>query len=490
MPAVGQALLIFAGSSAPAMIRKLLRRFIAALFVCTAVSASAQFEPDADSTLIRSVYDAALTRGEAYDNLRSLCKDVGHRLSGSQGAEKAVAWAARLMEAAGLENVRLQPVTVPHWERGTPERCILLTTGDTLDVLALGGSVPTDGVREAEVVKFSSLNALDAAAEGSLSGKIAFLDQPMNPKLIDTFNAYGSCAGARVNGPSAAARKGAAAFIMRSVTLRADDFPHTGVLSYDRDTDSIPAFALSTNSAFRLSEAIRANGTARLSLYSDCRRLPDVLSHNVIGELRGTEFPEKVITVGGHLDSWDVGEGAHDDGAGVVQSLEVLRIFIELGIRPRHTLRCVFFMNEENGSRGAKTYAEYCLEAGETHLAAMESDRGGFAPRGFHVDGADRHIETLRLYLPLFEPYLVHVIKRGYGGVDINPLRAENVPLIGVVPDSQRYFDVHHSADDVFENVNKRELELGAAGMTSLIYLIDKYGFPDNEGARMEKVLR
>lgn len=463
----------------PAMIPELLRRFLAVLFACIALSVSAQIDYVEDSTLIRAVYDAALTRGEAYENLRSLCKDVGHRLSGSPGAEKAVAWAARRMEAAGLENVRLQPVTVPHWERGAPERCILLTTGDTLDVLALGGSVPTEGVLEAEVVKFSSLNALNEAPEASLSGKIAFLDQPMNPKLIDTFNAYGSCAGARVNGPSAAARKGAAAFVMRSVTLRADDFPHTGVLFYDRETDSIPAFALSTNSAFRLGEALRDNGTVRLSLYSDCRRLPDAPSHNVIGELRGTQFPEKVITVGGHLDSWDVGEGAHDDGAGVVQALEVLRIFKLLDIRPRHTLRCVFFMNEENGSRGAKAYAEACREAGETHLAAMESDRGGFAPRGFHIDGADRYIDALRAYLPLFEPYFVHVIKRGYGGVDINPLRAENVPLIGVVPDSQRYFDVHHSANDVFENVNKRELELGAAGMASLIYLIDKYGFPE-----------
>ena len=166
------------------------------------------------------------------------------------------------------------------------------------------------------------------------------------------------------------------------------------------------------------------------------------------------------------------------DGAGVIQALEVLRLFKVLGIKPRHTLRCVFFMNEENGSKGAKAYAQMCKERGEIHLAAMESDRGGFAPRGFHIDATPLHVEYLQQWLPLFEPYLMHIVKPGYGGVDINPLKEFGTPLIGVVPDSQRYFDVHHTAYDVFETVNQRELELGAAGMTSLVYLIDKYGFP------------
>ena len=448
---------------------------LASAILITAPRAAAQ----SDSLQIRAIYDAALTDGHAYENLRSLCKDVGPRLSGSEGAAHAVRWSAELMDTYGFDRVWLSPVTVPHWERGAPETCILTATGDTLDVLALGGSMPTEGTLEGEVVMFQSMQALKEAPENSLSGKIAFLDQPMNAKLIYTFNAYGGCAGARVYGPSEAAKKGAAGFVMRSLGLRADDFPHTGVLYYDPETDSIPAFALSTNSAHRLGEHLRENGTARLSLTSHCRTLPDAESHNVMAELRGSEFPEKVITVGGHLDSWDVGEGAHDDGAGVVQSLEILRIFKETGIRPRHTLRCVFFMNEENGSRGAKAYAKMCKEAGETHLAAMESDRGGFAPRGFHIDADDFYINALREYLPLFEPYFIHVMERGGSGVDISPLKGKDTPLIGVVPDSQRYFDVHHTANDVFENVNKRELELGAASMASLIYLIDAYGFPE-----------
>jgi hypothetical protein len=432
-----------------------------------------------DSLTMRQIYDEALQNGHAYDNLRSLCKEVGHRLSGSANAEKAVAWSAALMERYQFDRVRLQPIMVPHWERGAPELCILSATGDTLDVLALGGSVATAGTVQAEVVMFHSLQAIKEAPEGSLTGKIAFLNTAMNAKMIDAFNAYGACANGRVYGPSEAASKGALAFVMRSVGMRADDFPHTGVLHYDAGIDSIPAFALSTNAAFKLANLVREQGQVELALTAHCRQLPDAPSHNVMAELRGTEFPDKVITIGGHLDSWDVGEGAHDDGAGVIQALEVLRLFKVLGIEPRYTIRCVFFMNEENGSRGAKAYPKMCADAGETHFAAMESDRGGFSPRGFHIDGDEMYIEHLRSYLPLFEPYLVHVIQRGYGGVDINPLRSPTTPLIGVVPDSQRYFDVHHTANDVFENVNRRELELGAAGMASLVYLIDKYGFPE-----------
>ena len=428
---------------------------------------------------MRSIYDEALEYGHACRNLEELCKDIGARLSGSKGAARAVEWGYERMQAYDLQGLRKQEINVPHWERGAPELCILLDNGDSLDVLALGHSVATGGMIEAEVLSYRSLQALKEAPEGELEGRIAFLDQPMNVRLIETFNAYGSCAGARVNGPSEAAKKGAIAFVMRSITLRADDAPHTGVLFYDQEVDSIPAFAMSSRSAHRLSRHLDETGKARLALRSDCRRLPDAPSHNVMAELRGSEFPEKVITVGGHLDSWDVGEGAHDDGAGVVQALEVLRIFKALGIRPRHTIRSVFFMNEENGSRGAKAYARLCEEEGVQHLAAMESDRGGFTPRGFHFDANETYIDYFRSFLPLFEPYFIHVMQKGYGGVDINPLRSPTTPLIGFVPDSQRYFDVHHSANDVFESVNCRELHLGAAAMASLIYLIDRYGLPE-----------
>ena len=432
-----------------------------------------------DSLQIREIFDEALVNGQGYENLRELCKDIGHRLSGSENLEKAVVWSEAKMKSYGFDKIWLEPVMVPKWVRGAPEKCRIISENRELDVLALGFSTGTNGKLKGEVVEFQTLQALKDAPQGSLTGKIAFLNQGMNAKLIDTFNAYGGCAGGRVVGPSEAAKKGAIGFVMRSVGLRADDFPHTGVMVYEAGTDSIPAFALSTNSAFYLARSLDANPMLELELESDCKLYPDVLSHNVVAEITGSVFPNHVITVGGHLDSWDVGEGAHDDGAGVVQALEMLRIFKALGIKPKHSIRCVFFTNEENGSRGGQAYAENCKDRGDKHIAAMESDRGGFTPRGFHIDGTSTDIAYLRKWLPLFEPYNIHIIKKGYGGVDINYLRDTGAALIGVVPDSQRYFDVHHTSNDVFEHVNQRELELGTASMTALIYLIDKYGMPE-----------
>ncbi len=432
-----------------------------------------------DSLFIRGVYDEVLTEGHAYENLRQLCKDVGHRLSGSEGAANAVKWSEAKMLSYGFDKVWLEAVTVPKWTRGEKEKCKITETGQDLDVLALGFSVGTNGSLTAEVVEFETMQALKDAPEGSLEGKIAFLNQAMNPKLISTFSAYGGCSGGRVRGASEAAKKGAIAFVMRSLGLRADDFPHTGVMFYAEDVDSIPAFALSTNSSFILANLMDEKESVSLTLESNCEFHPDVTSHNVVAQITGSENPEKVITVGGHLDSWDVGEGAHDDGTGVIQSLEVLRLFKALDYKPRHTVRCVFFMNEENGARGGRTHAEECRKRGDKHLAAMESDRGGFAPRGFTVDASKMEIEYLAEWVDLFEPYNIHFIKPGYGGVDIGPLKEFGTPLIGFVPDSQRYFDVHHTENDVFENVNQRELELGAASMASLIYLIDRYGMPE-----------
>lgn len=455
--------------------RDFLKWSVISLSLLISSSALAQ----ADSLQLRGIYDLALTEGHAYENLRQLCKDVGNRLSGSENAEKAVRWSKAKMESYNFDKVWLESLMVPKWTRGEQETCYLLPERTPLKVLALGFSVRTDGPLEAEIVEFETMQALKDAPEGSLDGKIAFLNQAMNAKLISTFSAYGGCSGGRVRGPSVAAEKGAIGFVMRSLGLRADDFPHTGVMYYSDETDSIPAFALSTNASYALSQHLEKNGSARIVLESNCAFHPDVESHNVVGEITGSEYPNKVITIGGHLDSWDVGEGAHDDGAGVIQSLEVLRLIKESGIEPKHTIRCVFFMNEENGARGGRAYAEYCRERGDEHLVAMESDRGGFTPRGFTVDGLSAEIDYLAEWVSLFEPYNIHFIKKGYGGVDINPLKESGTPLIGFVPDSQRYFDVHHTENDVFENVNQRELELGAATMTSLIYLIDKYGMPE-----------
>lgn len=454
-------------------------KFITIAFCFLSLIWSTHLQAQTDSLKIREIYDEALLNGEGYENLRELCKDIGHRLSGSEGAKRAVEWSEEKMNSYGFDKVWLEPVMVPKWVRGEAETCRTISEDKMLDVLALGFSTGTNGKLKGQVVEFQTLQALKDAPEGLLNGKIAFLNQAMNAKLIDTFNAYGGCAGGRVVGPSEAAKKGAVGFVMRSVGLRADDFPHTGVMVYEEGTDSIPAFALSTNSAYNLAQALEKNPNLEIELKANCKLYADVESHNVVAEITGSDFPDQVISVGGHLDSWDVGEGAHDDGAGVVQALEMLRIFKALGIKPRHSIRCVFFMNEENGSRGGQAYAENCKERGDKHIAAMESDRGGFTPRGFHIDGTSTDIAYLKEWLPLFEPYNIHIMKKGYGGVDINYLRDTGAALIGVVPDSQRYFDIHHTANDVFENVNKRELELGTATMTSLIYLIDKYGMPE-----------
>jgi Zn-dependent M28 family amino/carboxypeptidase len=255
-----------------------------------------------------------------------------------------------------------------------------------------------------------------------------------------------------------------------------DDIPHTGSLRYDEDQPKIPAVAISTNDANLLSEVIDKEGTAKIYLETHCEMLPDILSYNVIGEMNGTERPDEYIVVGGHLDSWDVGHGAHDDGSGCVQSIEALRILQELDYKPRYSLRAVMFMNEENGLRGGREYALQADKKNEKHIAALESDSGGFTPRGFSFTGTDAQRKKLRSWAPLLNPYGLHDLGSPGGGADIGPLRSSGTALFGLRPDSQRYFNYHHTAADTFDKVDKRELELGAAAMSALIYLIDSKG--------------
>lgn len=433
-----------------------------------------------DSVFIRKIFNEALSRGHAYEDLRSLCKDVGARLTGSAEAAMAVQWGRHKMEAYDFDSVYLQEITVPHWERGTTEAgWIKHPEGQLIKVhlLALGGSVGTNGLIEGEVVEFKHIDSLKNSSREEVEGKIVFLNQPMDEQMINTFRAYGACYPIRGHGASEAAVFGAKAVIIRSLGLPLDHHPHTGSMQYKEGVDKIPAAALSTLDAEKLSDMIRKEGTLRFAMEMDCRNFPDQQSHNVIGEMRGQKSPEKIITFGGHLDSWDTGEGAHDDGAGIVHSLEALRILKELGYQSRHTLRLVFFMNEENGNMGGKSYAQIAYEKGEQHIAALESDRGGLTPRGFSCDGNETQQAMNRSFALLFKPYLLHKFEEGYGGVDISPLKDyyPDIALFGFLPDSQRYFDFHHAPSDVFENVNKRELELGAASMAAMIYLVDNY---------------
>ena len=441
-------------------------------------------ERQADAAFIRKIYDQALTDGRCYPWLHDLCLGVGHRLSGSPQAERAVKWSQAALDTLGLDSVWLQPVMVPHWVRGAAEQ--VTVTGSKkfgtvrLNALALGGSVGTNGKNlSAEVVEVKSWEALDALNERGIRGKIVFFNRPMDPTKIRTFEAYGGAVDQRSSGASRAAKYGAVGVLVRSMSLRLDDYPHTGALRYDTNYTQIPAVAISTNDAEKLSNLLRAEGKATVSMQLGCQTLPDVLSYNVIGEIRGSEKPNDIILVGGHLDSWDVGHGAHDDGAGCTQSMDVLRHFLRLGYRPRHTIRCVLFMNEENGLRGGREYAREADRKGEFHLCAIESDAGGFTPRGFSFDGDDavigKFFDKVTEYKDLFEPYGL-TLTRGGGGADIGPLKGQKGLLSGYSPDSQRYFDYHHAATDLFEAVNKRELELGAASMTTLVFLLDKYG--------------
>ena len=450
-------------------------------FLISFLSINAQAQ---DAKTIRTIYDLALTQSEAYENLRVLCKDIGHRLSGSEGADSAVVWGQRVLGKLELDTIYLQEITVPHWERGRKEKAYFYNEKgkNMLDVCALGGSIST-GMNQfikGDVLEVKSLDEVNNLPDSLVKGKIIFYNRPMDPKKISTFSAYGSCVDQRYSGAIEAAKKGAIAVIVRSMNVRQDDFPHTGSMAYEEGVDSIPAFAISTNGANYLSENVTKYDNLELNLKSFCKSYPDKISHNVIGEIKGSEFPDEYITVGGHLDSWDMGEGAHDDGAGVVQSIEVLHLLNLMNIKPKHSIRVVLFMNEENGNRGGKHYAERAAAKNEKHLMALESDRGGFSPRGFSVNGTEKQLNGIKKWGDLFEPYGIHEFKMGFAGVDINPLEDGKICLIGLSPDSQRYFDHHHSDNDVFEEVNKRELVLGAASMTSLIYLIDKYWTIDN----------
>jgi hypothetical protein len=435
-----------------------------------------------DSLILKSIYKTALLNGQAYDWLDYLTNQIGGRLSGSLNAERAVEWSKGELEKLNLDRVWLQPVLVPKWVRGPKEFALIETEpGVTFNVpiTALGGSVATPSVGlKAEVVEVQNFEELAILGRENIDGKIVFFNRPMQAELISTFSAYGGCVNQRYDGARQASQYGAIGVIVRSMSLRMDDYPHTGAMSYGDQAVSkrIPAAAISTNAAEKLSNLLKIAPKLKFLFRQQCKQYEDVLSYNVIGEITGSTFPDEIILVGGHLDSWDIGDGAHDDGAGCVQSMEVLRLFKELDYKPKRTIRVVLFMNEENGLRGGYKYAEMAALKGETHIFALESDAGGFTPRGFNFDLPDYEFEQVQSWEPLFKPYLIHYFEKGGSGADIGPLKTKTNVLAGLRPDSQRYFDHHHAATDTFDAVNKRELELGAATLTSLIYLYDTYG--------------
>ena len=427
-----------------------------------------------DSLLIRRLADTILTDGRTYGNLHLLTKTVGPRLSGSAGYYKAEKWGQQVLQEASADKVWLQECMVPHWVRGGKDSASW--TGGGLDVLALGNSQGTGpkGIR-APVVLIHNFDELEQRKD-ELKGKIVFYNYPFNPLFVETFQAYGDAVRYRGAGASRAAKYGAVGVIVRSMSSSIDNTPHTGALSYNDSFPKIPAVAVGLRDADKLAAGIQGH-QIDVYLRTNAQMLPDTIAHNVIGELKGTEFPDQYITVGGHLDSWDPAEGAMDDGAGCVQSIEVLRALKAIGYHPRHTIRVVLFANEENGGRGGRKYAEAAKAAGEQHLLGLESDNGGFTPRGFTLSLSEDRLAAIQPWVKLLKPYGVYELEQGGGGSDVNPMGRQLGAVVGELrPDSQRYFEYHHARNDVLENVNKRELEMGAVNMAALIYLVDKYG--------------
>lgn len=451
--------------------------FILAAFIPMLASA----QNNADSVYIKKISDEIMRNGKAHDLLRELTKGIGGRLAGSVQYTKAVQWGEASLKKLGADKVFLQECMMPNWKRGGKDQAAVVVQNGkkinrALDVLALGNSFGTGGKPlVAEVVAVQDFDEMEAKKD-QLKGKIVYFNNKFNPTNIQTFKSYGEAGQYRRSGPSRAAKYGAVGVMIRSLTEATDNNPHTGTTGYDEAYPKIPAIALGNADADYIWSTTR-NSSIKVSMTTNGSFGPDVAGHSVVAELTGTQFPNEYITVGGHLDSWDVNEGAHDDGAGIVQTIEIMRALKVLGYKPKRTLRFVLFANEENGMRGGNKYAEEAKKNNEQHVFALESDAGGFTPRGFGFTLSPAQLTKVQSWLPLLKPYGTDFLQAGGGGADIGPLnRTFGTPIAGLMPDSQRYFDIHHARSDVFENVNKRELNLGAVNMAALIYLVDQYG--------------
>jgi hypothetical protein len=441
-----------------------------------AVARAGDIDLESYRPAVQAIVSEALARGQAWDKLVSLVEVAPHRLAGSPGAAAAVEWAKQAMETDGLDHVWLEECTVPHWVRGTTERLTIVSppqfAGEELSILALGGSIATaETGLVAPIVEVKSWEALDDLGGGA-AGKIVFYNRPMDAELIDTGRAYGGAVDQRVHGARRAAEQGGVGAIVRSMTTRLDDYPHTGGMRYADGVEKVPTAAVSTIGAERLSQLLAEGHEVVVKLELDCETLPDELSYNVLGEIRGSEFPDEVVVIGGHLDGWDVGQGAMDDGGGCCQSIEALRLMKTLGLRPRRTVRAVMFMNEENGLRGGRAYYDAHKQDMGDHVLAIESDSGPFTPRGFTTDANPEALSILQRIVELMAYTGATYVKPGGGGADINPMKASGVIVMGYDPDGQRYFDLHHSHADTLDKLSPREVNLGAACMAAMAYVV------------------
>ncbi|AKK74997.1 peptidase M28 [Chryseobacterium gallinarum] len=428
-----------------------------------------------DSLQFNRISTEILNYGKGYNDLRELTKNIGHRLSGSEAYERSVKWAEQKLRDAGADKVWLQEVMIPVWVRGKESLHIKTSNGGwkSLKMLSLGNSEGTGGKDvSGEIIMVKSIEEYDKLSPEQVKDKIVFFNYPFNQGHVQTFISYRESGPYRRTAAALTAGKGGKFAIIRSLSSAFDDVPHTGNMRYEENTVKIPAVTIGNTTADEL-EALLKNQKVTAKLNSNCGMKGEKLSHSVIGEITGKK-DQSVIVVGGHLDSWDVGEGAHDDGAGIVQSIEVLRTFKKLGLQNNHTIRAVCFANEENGTKGGKQYGKTVKEKNEKHLFAIESDAGGFSPRGISLEMEDSKRKQIQSWGKLFLPYGVYNFEGKYSGSDIAPLHDMGVPTAELVPEPQRYFDIHHTAEDTFEKVNRRELLLGATVMTQLIYMIDK----------------
>lgn len=412
------------------------------------------------------IIGAALTSDRAYARLAHLTDNIGNRLSGSQSLERAIAWAVAEMKSDGLDNVRAEKVMVPHWVRGAESLEVTSPVSRKLTMLGLGNSIstPPEGI-EAEAIVVRSFDELDALGEGA-RGKIVVYNVP--------FTTYGETVRYRGGGASRAARYGAVAALVRSVTPVSLQTPHTGAMNYDEKQPKIPTAAITIEGAELLQRMHDRGERPRLRLKMEAKFLPDAESANVVGELKGSEKPDEIVLLGGHLDSWDVGQGAHDDGGGVIMSWEAVRLLKELGLRPRRTIRVVLYTNEENGTRGGNGYRDAHQAEIANHVFAIESDSGTYRPEGFGLAAAapPQARANLREIVKLLAGIRADSIAANGGGADIGPLMKDGVIGANLDVDGTHYFDIHHTHADTLDKIDKRDLALCVATLAVVAYTV------------------
>jgi len=469
-----------------------LRKWNIGLLFCamaawTALSFAEDAKPQAPyEALSKKILEKGLGERKAYALLKDLIAAAPNRLSGSAGAADAVAWGRKTMESLGFEKVHLEPVTVPAWSRGhVMEAYALLSSGKKIPLAtaALGGSegTPPGGItaRVAEVHSFDELTALGDKAKG----RIIFFNRPMDPTHLNPFQSYGEAGDQRYEGAAKAAAAGGVAALVRSLADHIDEFPHTGIMGYLEKGPMVPGIAVCTRDAETLSRLLKEDPDLKVFLRADCKVLPDAPSANVVGQITGSEKPDEIILLGAHLDAWDLGPGAQDDGGGCAQILEALHVLKALDLKPRRTIRVVLYMCEEFGGIGGRQYATAEARKSEKHLAAIESDEGVGLPLGLGIQSNKKAVDDFQKWLPAMQALGLFYIKNGYGGVDIGPLRDQGTLLMSLSTNPQRYFEAHHSANDTLASVSDREIEIGADALADFAYILAEEGVPPPDPA-------